>query len=42
MTFHRMLWKDGLDLTDDSTKIFAVNVLDHLSINLENVINFTA
>ena len=34
MIDHRMLWKDGIHLTDDG------NVLNYLNINLENVINF--
>ena len=36
---HRMLWKDGIHLTDDGTKIL-VAVLNYLNINLENDINF--
>ena len=35
----RMLWKNGINLTDDGTNILAV-VLDYLNINLENAINF--
>ena len=34
-----MLWKDGIHLTDDGTKIL-VAVLNYLNINLENDINF--
>ena len=41
MIDHRMLWKDGIRLTDDSTKIIAANVLNCLNINLENAINFS-
>ena len=40
MIDHRMLWQDGIHLTDDGTKILATNVLNHLNINLENAINF--
>ena len=40
MIDHRMLWKDGICLTDDGTKILAANVLNYLNINLENAINF--
>ena len=36
----RMLWKDGIHLTDDGTIILAANVLNDLNINLEKVINF--
>ena len=39
MIDHRMLWKDGIHLTDDGTKILAANVLNYLNINLENAIN---
>ena len=39
MIVHRMLWKDGIHLTDDDTKILVVNVLN-LNINLGNAINF--
>ena len=35
----RMLWKNGINLTDDGTNILAV-VLNYLNINLENAINF--
>ena len=34
-----MLWKDGIHLIDDGTKILAANVLNYLNINLENAIN---
>ena len=34
-----MLWKNGINLTDDGTNILAV-VLNYLNINLENAINF--
>ena len=37
MIVHRMLWKDGIHLTDDDTKILVVNVLNYLNINLGNV-----
>ena len=40
MIDHTMLWKDGIHLTDDGTKILATNVLNYLNINLENAINF--
>ena len=30
MVDHKMLWKDGIHLTDDGTKILAANVLTHL------------
>ena len=40
MTDHRMLWKDGLHLTDDGTNILAANALNYLNINLENTITF--
>ena len=40
MIDHRMLWKDGIHLTDDGTKILDANVLNYLNINLENAINF--
>ena len=40
MIVHRMLWKDGIHLTDDDTKILVANVLNYLNINLENAINF--
>ena len=36
---HRMLWKDGIHLTDDGAKILAANVLNYLNINFENAIN---
>ena len=35
-----MLWKDGIHLTDDGTKILAAIFLNYLNINLENAINF--
>ena len=28
-----MLWKDGIHLTDDGTKILATNVLNYFNIN---------
>ena len=34
MIDHIMLWKGGIHLTDDGTKILAANVLNHLNINL--------
>ena len=34
-----MLWKNGINLTDDGINILAV-VLNYLNINLENAINF--
>ena len=40
MTDHRMLWKDGIYLTDDDKKILAANALNYLNNNLENAINF--
>ena len=40
MIDHRMLWKDGIHLTDDGTKILAAIFLNYLNINLENAINF--
>ena len=42
MIDHKMLWKDGIHLTDDGTKILTANVLNYLNINLENTINFNA
>ena len=42
MIDHRMLRKDGINLTDDGTKILAANVSNYLNINLENAINFNA
>ena len=36
MTDHRMLWKDGIHLTYDGTKILDAHVLNYLNINLEN------
>ena len=36
MIDQRMLWKDGIHLTDDGTKILAANILNYLNINLEN------
>ena len=35
-----MLWKDGIHLTYDGTKILVANVWNYLNINLENTINF--
>ena len=40
MIDHRILWKGGIHLTDDGTKILAANVLNYLNINLENAKNF--
>ena len=40
MTDHRMLWKDVIHLTDNGSRFLAANVLNYLSISLENVINF--
>ena len=40
MIDHKMLWKDGIHLTDDGTKILTANVLNYLNINLENTIHF--
>ena len=40
MIDHRMLWKDGIHLTDHGTKILAASVLNYFNINLENTINF--
>ena len=34
MMDHITLWKGGIHLTDDGTKILAANVLNHLNINL--------
>ena len=34
-----MLWKDGIHLADDGTKILAA-VLNYSNINNENIINF--
>ena len=34
-----MLWKDGIHLTNDGTKILAANILSYLNVNLENAIN---
>ena len=36
MIDYRMLWKDGIHLTDDGTKILAAHVLNYLNINVEN------
>ena len=39
MIDYRILWKDGIHLTDDGTKILAAHVLNYLNINAENPVD---